>query len=208
MWYDIYTAKQECKQELKNNSGLIKRPVSSHPASIPLWATGGQLSEATKMSTVGGNIHSNAPGVALKAVPDMTFTAFCKRSSSTDLLAGYVKLHELEESSCLWRKKLTSLSLLPITHKTLIFSPSAELVKGLWSRGRVQTRSMHHMDAALVPRPRHTHISSCRLGLNQMPGEKQVSLLMLLCCDWALRAVVVLTDCTTKFRLNHRYDLD
>lgn len=76
------------------------------------------------MSTVGGNIHSNAPGVALKAVPDMTFTAFCKRSSSTVLLAGYVKLHELEESSCLWRKKLTSLSTSHHTQDPHLFSLS------------------------------------------------------------------------------------
>ena len=126
MWYDIYTAKQECKQELKNNSGLFKHPVSSHPANIALWATGDQLSEATKMSTVGENVHSNAPGVALKAVTDMTSTAFCNRSSSADLLAGYLKSPQTRENSCLWRKKLTSFSLLPITHNILVFSsPSA-----------------------------------------------------------------------------------
>lgn len=55
-------------------------------------------------------VHSNAPGVALKAVTDITSTAFCNRSSSADLLAGYLKLPQTREIPCLWRKKLTSLS--------------------------------------------------------------------------------------------------
>lgn len=153
MWYDIYTAKQECKQELKNNSGLFKRPVSSHPANIPLWATGGQLSEATKMSTVGENVRSNAPGVALKAVTDITSTAFCNRSSSAYLLAGYLKLPQPREIPCLWRKNLTSLSFPSRTTSPSFLLPPHSWIKGLWSWGRARMRSTHHVDAARVPRP-------------------------------------------------------
>lgn len=79
--------------------------------------------------------------------------------------------------------------------------------------GKGSLEPMKRADKIHAPRGRSpralatAHISSCQLGLNQMPGEKWVSFLTLLCCDWALRAVVVLTDSTTKFRLNHQYDL-
>jgi len=66
------------------------------------------------MSTVGGNVHSSGPGVALKAVTDMTSTAFFNTSSAVDMLAGYFELPQTRESSCLLREKLTS----PSRHKT------------------------------------------------------------------------------------------
>lgn len=86
------------------------------------------------MSTVGGNVHSDAPRAARKAVAGVTSTAFCHRSSGVDLLAAYLKLPQTRESSRLWRKKADlslPLSPLPIAHSILVFSPpSAAMVFG------------------------------------------------------------------------------
>lgn len=154
MWYSAYIAKQECKQELKSNSGLFKCPVPSHPATIPLWVRGGQLSEATKMSTVGENICSNAPGFALKAVTDMTSTALWSRSRSVDLLACDLEWSHSRESSCLWRKKLTPF--LSIVHSNPIFSsPLAQQIKGRWSWWGPKTRPTLQMVTAYVPQALH-----------------------------------------------------
>lgn len=169
MWYGTYMAKQQCKQELKSNSGLFKNPAPSHAASIPLWATGGQFSEATKMSTVGENVCSNAPGVALKAVTDVTSTALCSRSSSTNLLA--CNLEWPQTSSCLWRKKLTSL--LSVVHSIPIFaSPLAQRIKGRWSWWGAKTRPTLQMGTAHVPSG-PAQVGSCRFGVDQKPTEKE-----------------------------------
>ena len=51
-------------------------------------------------------------------------------------------------------------------------------------------------------------VGQCRFGLNQMPRERWVSLPTPLCCDRARRPLAVRTGYTTKFRLDHWYDLD
>lgn len=192
MWYGTFIAKQECKQELKSNSGLLKRPVPSHPATIPLWATGGQVSKATKMSTVGENVCSNAPGAALKAVTDMKSTALCSRGSSADLLACDLEMPQTTESSCLWRKNLTSL--LSIVHSIPIFS--SPLAQQMRSKDKTHTPNGH------------SSCGSCRFGVDHEPRDKWVSPSTLLCCDGASRTLAGLTAYSTNFRLTRWYNLD
>lgn len=154
------------------------------------------------MSTVGENDHSNAPGVALKAVTDVTYTDFCNRSSRADLIAGYLKLPQTRESSCLWREKMTPFMPSHHTqHARLFFSlgltdkGSSELRKSADKIHATHGWSPHASAAAQA--------GSGQVGLNQMPREKWSSLLMLSCCNQALRPLAVLIDYTTNFRLNH-----
>lgn len=150
------------------------------------------------MSTVGENVCSNAPGVALKAVTDMTSTALCSRSSRAYLLARSLELPQTRESSRLWRKKLTSL--LSIVHSIPIFSlgtadkGSLELMR---SKDKTHTPNGHSPRASDP-----AQIGSCPFGADQKPREKWVSLSTLLCCDGTPRPLAVLTDYSTKFRLN------